>query len=287
MKKTISVKKEHDRVRLISEITYSQVPSWFGNTIQPLKLSLLKPERNDNKPYPLIIWICGGAWIDMDKDVWIPELVPFTKRGYAVASVEYRVSSQAKFPAQLEDIKTAIRFMRANATRFHIDPDRISVMGESAGGYLAALAGTTGEENAFDVGEWLTESSKVQAVVDWYGPTDFMQFDKRPTDVDFKMLVSPEELLIGGNIQDNKEKYQKSNPINYITHKTPPFLILHGKQDNLVPIQQSELLYEALIAHGVEANFYEIEGAGHATVEFNQPAIQECILEFLDRHFTN
>ena len=214
----------------------------------------------------------------------IPELVPYAHHGYIIASIQYRVSGEALFPAQIEDVKTAIRFLRAHAEKYHIDAERIGIMGESAGGHLAALAGTTGNVKELDKGEWLEQSSKVQAVVDWYGPTDFLQLSQFSDSVIKNLAASPEALLIGGRAQDNKEKSEKANPISYITGETPPFLILHGDSDRIVPFSQSEILYEALKGIGADVALYNLEGAGHATKEFFQPEIENIIINFFDRH---
>lgn len=133
-----------------------------------------KPPANGYRTrLPLVIWIHGGAFLIGSKDDTVP--LELLSQGYAVASMGYRYSSEAKFPAQVEDCKAAIRWLRANAARFALDPERFAVFGESAGGYLAAMLGTTGDVKEFDVGENLDQSSRVQAVIDFYGPTDFLQ----------------------------------------------------------------------------------------------------------------
>jgi acetyl esterase/lipase len=283
MREKLKVPRERERIRLVSEIVYSQVPGWFGNVVRPLKLSLMTPMIRGTRPLPILIWICGGAWLDMDKDVWLPELTAFAERGYAVASVEYRLSHEAVFPAQIVDIKTAIRFLRSRAGQLGLDKSRCAVMGESAGGYLAAMAGATGRFNGFDGPEWGGESSEVQAVVDWYGPTDFIKLAGADLHNTRWEPASPESLLLGGRIEQIPDKAKTANPATYLGPYTPPFLILHGDRDSSVPISQSAALYEALIKNGTEVWFYEIAGAEHATDEFVQPAVKNLILGFLDR----
>ncbi len=142
----------------------------------------------------------------MDKDVWLPELTAFAEQGYAVAGFEYRLSNTAKFPAQITDIKTSIRFLRSRADQFGLDKNRFAVMGESAGGYLAAMAGVTGGSRGFDGPEWSDESSAVQAVVDWYGPTDFTTHTREVSHGPNDEPASPESLLLGPRIDSNPEK---------------------------------------------------------------------------------
>jgi len=282
MREKLKVARERERIRLVPELVYSQVPGWFGNVIRPLKLSLMTPMNRPARPLPVLIWICGGAWIDMDKDVWLPELTAFAERGYAVASVEYRLSSVAKFPAQIIDIKTSIRFLRSRADQFGLDKNRFAVMGESAGGYLAAMTGATGSFKGFDGPEWSGESSAVQAVVDWYGPTDFITLAREVPHEPNDEPASPESLLLGGRLDHMPEKVKAAKPASYLDANTPPFLILHGDCDSLVPMGQSVALYEALLKNGTDVRFYEIAGAQHATDEFVQPAVKNLILDFLN-----
>jgi acetyl esterase/lipase len=194
--------------------------------------------------------------------------------GYAVASIGYRVSTDAKFPAQIEDCKAAIRWLRASAARFALDPERVGVFGESAGGYLAAMLGTTGDVKTFDVGDHLEQSSAVQAVIDFYGPTDFLQNAFATANP-----KSPEALLIGGVILENREKAEKANPIAYVTKDAAPFLIVHGDADKLVPINQSELLETALKKANVPVMRHTVKGGGHGG--FDDPQIGQMVTAFL------
>ena len=280
MEKTIAVRTEQDSCILIPDLTFAHVPSFFGNSLRPLRLSIIRA-RSARAPEPLLVWINGGAWLQVDKDLWIPDLVRLARRGFVVATVEYRTSGDAVFPAQVQDVKAAIRWLRAHAGQFFIDPGRVAVMGESAGGWLAAMVGTAGNVSTFDVGDWLDQPSRVGAVVDWYGPTDFSR--KAATRPGTRRVFGPPPgaRLIGGPIEGNENAVQAANPITYISRDTPPFLILHGTDDQLVPISQSELLYAALQKAGTTADFYRLEGAGHATAEFYQDEVWEIIHDFL------
>ena len=235
-----------------------------------------KPPANGYQTkLPLVIWIHGGAFLVGSKDDTVPlELLP---QGYAVASIGYRVSSDAKFPAQVEDCKAAIRWLRANAARFALDPERFAIFGESAGGYLAAMLGTTGDVKEFDVGENLEQTSRVQAVIDFYGPTDFLQ-----NTFAVASAKTPEALLIGGPILDNKDKAAKANPIAYVTRDDPPFLLVHGDADKSVPFNQSELLEAALKKANVPVTFHAVKAGGHGG--FSDDRIGPMVTKFIADH---
>src|SRR5688572_2270917 len=257
--------------RILRDLAYVQ------NGHERQKLDLFIPPGATN-PLPLIIWVHGGAWKAGSKEN-CPAL-GYLLRGYAVASLNYRLSQHAIFPAQIEDCKAAVRWLRAHAKEHNLNPDRFAAWGSSAGGHLVALLGTSGDVKAFDVGEYLAFSSRVQAVVDFFGPTDFTQMSKHsaPDSMNHDAPDSPESLLIGGAVQKNKDKAAKANPITYVSKDDPPFLIMHGDQDNLVPYQQSELLRDALKKAGVPATFKIIEGAGHG---FGGREVAESVREFL------
>jgi acetyl esterase/lipase len=244
------------------------------------KLDLYLPKGGWN--LPLIINIHGGAFKAGSKEMGVP--VEHLARGYAVASINYRLSQHALFPAQIEDCKAAVRWLRAHAGTYGLDPNHFAAWGSSAGGHLAALLGTTGDTKEFDGGDHLDQPSRVQAVVDYFGPTDFLQMDAhRPPDgMVHDAADSPESLLIGGPIQQNPEKTRRANPITYVTKDDPPFLIVHGDADPLVPHHQSELLAAALERAGVPVTFYTVKGAGHG--RFNDPKVAELTGEFLARH---
>ncbi|WP_251551478.1 alpha/beta hydrolase [Neobacillus muris] len=278
--KTIRLQKSRaNNIELLPNIVYTKIDGIA------LKLHLLVPKHSD-KQLPLIIYIKGGGWgknHPQKSFSFIPSLVQFAKRGYVVASVEHRTSHAAKFPAQLHDIKAAVRYLKANAGKYHINPDKVGVWGSSSGGHLAALLGTSGgikqlEGNSYNQ----STESRVQAVVDWYGPTDFSQMSKFPSEVDFDAADSPESILIGGPVQEHPDQVKLANPITYITPDDPPFLIMHGDKDKRVPYNQSVLLYQALKKANVEVTMYRIKGAGHGG--FSEPAILNIVQEYFDLH---
>jgi acetyl esterase/lipase len=250
------------------------------------RLDLYLPPKA-NKPLPLIVWIHGGAWFGGSKDDGVPAL-PLVGAGYAVASINYRLSQHAVFPAQIEDCKAAIRWLRANAKTYNLDPDRLGVWGASAGGHLAALLGTSAAVAELEgAGGNSHRSSRVQAVVDFFGPTDFLQMDDHAVPgagLKHDPPSSPESRLIGGAIQQNAEKSQRANPVKYVRKDAPPFLIVHGEQDPLVPCHQSELLFEGLTAAGNDVTFYKIAGAGHGGPQFNSDMMRAAVHAFFDTH---
>lgn len=244
------------------------------------KLDLYLPKEGTN--LPLIINIHGGAFKAGSKEQGVP--LDYLWQGYAVASINYRLSQHAKYPAQIEDCKAAVRWLRAHAGECRLDPNHFAAWGGSAGGHLAAMLGTTADVKAFDVGANLDQSSRVQAVVDYFGPTDFLQMDahRLPNGMTHDPANSPESELIGGAVQENKARAAKANPITYVTPGAPPFLICHGDQDPLVPHHQSELLAAALKQAGVPVTFYTVKGAGHGA--FQDPKVPELTREFLAKH---
>lgn len=246
------------------------------------KLDLYLPEKTDG-PVPLIVWVHGGGWQAGSKENCPPLAAGYVQRGYAVASLNYRLSSHAVFPAQIEDCKAAIRWLRAHAEHYGIDPARIGAWGSSAGGHLAALLGTSGDVGGFDVGQHLDQSSRVQAVCDYFGPTDFIALAKE-RDADRPASDwSPASKLIGGFVLDHPDKVARANPITYVSADDPPMLIVHGDQDPLVPLGQSELLLAALQKAGVSFRLHVIRGAGHGGRLFQMGEVAGMVSTFFDR----
>ena len=279
MKQTLKVSVEHEALSLLTGIGYARVPSWYGFTREDLKMDVVLPKHTDgHPPLPAILWLCGGAFCVVDRSVWIPQMIDLARRGYVVASINYRTSNAVSFPEPLKDVKAAIRFLRANSAEFCIDPSRIAVMGESAGGTLATLAGLTGELPAFESAAYPGVSSKVQAVVDIYGVSDFQYIPLHSDDpnvADWAMTA-----FLGGI---TPEKRAAASAVNYVNENAAPFLILHGTADVTVPIASSESLYNKLVENNIYADFYTLEGAGHGDDRFYQTPIYEIIDRFLKK----
>jgi acetyl esterase/lipase len=262
-------------VKMLKDLEYGRADG------RAMRLDLYLPEKSQ-KALPLLVWIHGGAWMSGSKDDPSPAL-RFSADGYAVAHVGYRLSQEAKFPAQIHDCKAAVRWLRANAQKYGLDPNKFVAWGGSAGGHLVALLGTTGGTPELEgrVND-LKESSRVPAVVDWFGPTDFLQIGNAESDLQHNAPDSPESKLIGGAVLENKDKAAKASPISYVSKDAPPFLIMHGDRDRTVPFNQSELLYAALKKAGVDVTFVPMKGAGHG---FGGPEAIGPVREFLRRCF--
>ena len=255
-----------------------------------LLMHLLLPQNElTDKPIPIIIYVPGSAWFKQNLGGSIPQIMKFVEQsGYAAAIVGYRPSTVAKSPAQLMDIKSSIRYLRANADAYNIDPRRVAIWGTSSGGHIASLVGLTEGIERFETKDNREESSSVKAVINFFGPTDFLRMDDFPSAIAHNEASSPESSVIGGPIQDpkNKSKVDEYNPLSYILEdkEYPPFLIMHGDSDHLVPFNQSLILYEALRDANHSAEFYKLLGAGHGNRFFTQQTMQ-IVLDFLNLHF--
>jgi acetyl esterase/lipase len=213
--------------------------------------------------------------------------MPLLDDGFAVASVTYRFSQHAKFPAQIEDCKAAIRWLRANAKELNIDPAHIGAWGSSAGGHLVALLGVTGDEKDWDKGGNLDQSSRVQAVVDWFGPTNLLTMgaQSRPDSrIDHDAATSPESRLIGGAVQENKAAAIAASPVSHVTKGDAPILLAHGDRDNVVPPGQSDEFHAALQKAGVESALIVIPGASHGDGGFRERKAFEDARDFFRKH---
>jgi len=224
-----------------------------------LTLDLYCPEKVSG-PLPVIVWIHGGAWRSGRKERC--PAVALVQDGYAVASIDYRLTSTAPFPAQIEDCKAAVRWLRANAAKYNLDADRIGVWGMSAGGHLAALLGTSGGVPELEgSGDNMQFSSRVQAVCDVAGPADLPAL----TNLGPKRVFAIEGLL-GGPLEKDKAKAIAASPIHYVSKDDPPFLIVHGEADRVVPVEQSQRFYEELRKAGVNATLKILPQVGHQAV---------------------
>lgn len=246
----------------------------FG-THERQKLDIYLPKGEG--PFPVVLWVHGGGWEAGSKDN-IGASVALLYRGVAVASTNYRLSQHAIFPAQLHDVKGAVRFLRANAKKYQLNPDRLGVAGSSAGGHLVALLGTTGDQKDLegDVGP-KGVSSKVTCVLDFYGPTDLIALTKAAPD------AAPVKKLLGGTANDKPEIAKLANPITHIKKDAPPFLIVHGDQDKIVHHSQSQLLHDALKLANVDSTLIIVPGAGHGNGIFTANLSQKY-QDFFEKH---
>ena len=289
MRYKIDVPVKEQPVTLISGITFAQVPYWFPfYNYKDLKMDILVPSGSPGQgKRPLFLWICGGGFATMERSAYIPWLTYFAKRGYIAASIEYRLSNSAHFPAQIGDVKKAIRFLRAHADEYGIDPDRVAVGGESAGGNLASMVGVTNDIAAFDVGEYPEQSSHVSAVVNFYGPAVLV---KEPEKRSMDGIPLPDTTgysrtiqLLGFDPEAEPERAAKTAAQYYINENTVPFFLAHGTGDTLVDISGSDEFYQILSQSHVPVEYYRIQGAAHMGMEFYQDEMSQRVLEFLNK----
>lgn len=237
---------------------------------------------------PLIIWLHGGGWMSGDKSRGVERIFPLVRAGFVGASVQYRLSQEAIFPAQIHDAKCAVRFLRHHARQYNIDPQRIGVWGASAGGHLASLLAVTGETRALDGARgWPETSSAVQAACSWYGPSDLNWMDQFPPGVTPALpsmtIDSAEGRLVGGPVSERQELVAMANPVRYVHPAVPPILLMHGDRDNYVPLASSERLHSALIAKSVPAYLHVIPGGHHNAFLWGDHHVQ-LVQEFFDWH---
>lgn len=239
------------------------------------RLDIAFSKRGD--PRPLLVWIHGGAYMGGDKSENHPIQGELMARGFAVATINYRLSGDARWPAQITDCKAAIRFLRARAKDYRIDPGRIAVWGSSAGGHLAALVAASGAVEEFEVGEHHDQSSAVSCAVDLFGPVDFETMPQ------FTSPDSPEARLWGRPTSEAIELARSASPLTYLTRGTPPILILHGDADGVVQLSQSEQFHAAMVRTGAPGSLLVLPGVGHSHVEVWMRKREE-ILGFFERH---
>jgi acetyl esterase/lipase len=232
-----------------------------------LTMDILRPAGKQLALMPTLIGIHGSGWTAGTRDWCLETLLHFAIRGYFTAAITHRFSGEAPFPSMIHDCNCSVRYLRAHAAQYGIDPDRIGVWGFSSGGHLASLVGTGWHVQELQGnGGWAEQSTRVQAVCDWFGPTAWL----------------PKGLLGMVESSDAKTEDSVANPINHIRPgQTPPFLIMHGDKDELVTLASSEILYDALTKAGIESTFVIAEGAGHHLVRYD---IHSIMVDFFGKH---
>lgn len=284
MIRRINVQTDRPDIKLYMDVVYKMAPDLTGKKIIPLKCHMILPERGTDK-LPLLIWIGGGGWMSSSPERRLTNMVYFAQNGYAVVSIGYRVSTQARWPAQRDDVYDAIRFLAENSESFHLDMKHVFLMGGSAGGQMAAAAALT----------WADKLAEIRAAVCMYTPFDLTRplaedpgQDQTAWGEDDPVTrnaqCDPVTLLLGGDVQKKKDLVRMASPLYLVHDRAPAFLLLHGTKDTLVHHAQSERMYETLEKSGVPAELYLIENAGHASAEFSQPEVQFLILDFLNKN---
>jgi acetyl esterase/lipase len=268
-----------ERERTVPALCFAEVDG------HKLLLDLYLP-ANAKQP-PLVVWVHGGAWRGGSRAN--PPLGFLVEQGYAVASIDYRLSPVAQFPAQAHDIKAAIRYLRARQSEHGYDARRVGIVGSSAGGHLAALVGVTNGHSELEgkVGEHLDQSSDVQAIVDYYGPTNFLTILKQSTPHGLNVRVPALQLLLGGQPEEKPELARLASPVSHVDPKDPPLLMLHGDQDPQVPINQSHELHGACKQHGLPAQLEVVHGGAHGGEGFFDPRRRRLVAAFLDKYLKN
>ncbi|MBI5690134.1 MAG: sulfatase-like hydrolase/transferase [Verrucomicrobia bacterium] len=263
-------------VKRISNQTYHTPPT--GAVL----LDLYLPEKTPDRPLPVVLWIHGGGWKNGSKEncplIWL------AAEGYAVASINYRLSWLARWPAQPEDARAALHWLRTQAAKYQLDPARIAVAGGSSGGNLAGVVGTSPAPANESI------SSRVQAVIDFYGASDLATMPTNvpgPGKTDADLAQSNGAKLIGGIVRDHPDLARQVSTLHLVTPDDPPFLILHGDKDPQVPLEQSQRLHAKLRDTGVPSELVVLPGAGHGGKEFSAPAVQDRIRGFLRRTLGN
>lgn len=252
---------------------------------QSLQLDLYLPAKG--KKAPLIVWVHGGAWrAGSRKSMPLGQLVD---KGWAVASVDYRLSPVAKFPAQVHDIKAAIRFLRAHEKKYGYDAKRIVIAGGSAGGHLAALVGVTNgvQELEGTVGNQLDQSSDVQAVVSFYGASNLQSILKQSTPHGLSVRVPALKLLLGGRPEEKPELARLASPVTHVDAKDPPLLLIHGDQDIQMPINQAHELHGMYLKRKRPVEFVVVYGGGHGGKQFYDATMLTRVHNFLLKHSVN
>ena len=268
-------KRQFENIRVVRDLPYVT----DGHERQQLDLYL--PENATSDKLPLVVFVHGGGWQNGTKAGGKRFLEPLVSTGeYVGASINYRLSQHAIWPAQIHDCKAAIRWLRSNAKEYGIDHERIGVMGTSAGGHLVAMLGTAGGQGKLEgtLGEHLDQSSRVNAVINFYGPTELLTMNDFPGKMDHNAPDSPESKLIGGPIQELKAKTNIASPIHYVSADDSPFLIFHGTEDPLVPFEQSSKFDALLDKAGVSSTLITIQGGGHG--RFQNSEINEIMSKF-------
>jgi acetyl esterase/lipase len=272
---TMKLSPEMTLATLQTDITYTEIANGFARS--HLKMDIIKPARP--APTPVIIFVSGNGWRSIDRAALVPQLAPFAKAGYLVASIDYRIIGETTFPEPLKDVKTAVRFLRANAAKYNIDPNRIGIWGNSAGGQLSAMAAVTGDVKEFENDKWPGQSSAVQAAVVWYPPTDLSGLPGDP------LYVENAHMGLDVRSPANVEAVKKANPITHVSASTPPFLLVHGTEDKVVQMGHSERLHDALVANKIPATLIKVEGAGHSFGQISStPEVMAAVLAFFDTH---
>lgn len=278
------------RIDAISGVVYSQVFE-RGRSVRGLKMTLFVPRTKEKKP--AVLYFPGGGFTSADHEKFLEMRYALACAGYVVAACEYRAVPNI-FPALLEDAKAAVRWMRAHASEFGVDANRIGLLGDSAGGYVVQMAGATNGEKNWDVGDFKEVSSDVQAVVSIYGISDLTTIGEGIGNENVHASAAVTEALLlngpafkdfaGASVNADPQKAKAASPIGHVDGTEPPFLLMHGSGDKVVSPLQSKKMFEALLNKKVEAEYVLVRGAEHGDLPWYQPSVISRVVNFFDRH---
>lgn len=278
------------RIDAISGVVYSQVFE-RGRSVRGLKMTLFVPLTKEKKP--AVLYFPGGGFTSADHEKFLEMRYALACAGYVVAACEYRAVPN-KFPALLEDAKAAVRWMRAHASEFGVDANRIGLLGDSAGGYVVQMAGATNGEKNWDVGDFKEVSSDVQAVVSIYGISDLTTIGEGIGNENVHASAAVTEALLlngpafkdfaGASVNADPQKAKAASPIGHVDGTEPPFLLMHGSGDKVVSPLQSKKMFEVLQNKKVEAEYVLVRGAEHGDLPWYQPGVISRVVNFFDRH---
>lgn len=250
----------------------------YSNVGAKMEMDILRPQ-NQSAPAPAVLFIHGGGFRAGNRQSYLGLAAKLAQRGYVTATASYRLAPRHQFPAGVEDVKAAVRFLRANAAKYGIDPGKIAAWGGSAGGHLVLMLGLTGDVPEFEgTGPNREFSSRVQCVINYYGPTDFTQSYQKSVDA---AQVLP--LWLGGHLDQNRKIHQKASPINWVSPNAAPTISIHGSKDTFVAYEHSLAITERLVNAGVDAEMETISGAGHGFRGADAERAEVVAMAFLDR----
>lgn len=248
---------------------------------RPLLMDIYAPQNPSQEVSPLVVWVHGGAWRAGSR-AKVP-VVALTRHGWSIASVDYRLSGEATFPALVHDIKAAIRFLRANADQYELNPDQIVIAGASAGGHLAALVGVSNQVDDLEgtVGQHAETSSQVSAIVSFYGASNLQTILSQSTPHGLSVRVPALQLLLAGQPSDQPELARLASPVAHVDRDDPPLLLIHGDQDPQMPINQSHELHGVYKSVGCESTFHVVHGGAHGGRGFYEDEMIDIVHSFL------
>ncbi len=265
-------------LRRINDIDY------VGNANPRQTLDLYIPKTKTESPHPVVLWIHGGAWRKGSKDR-PGRALKAAGLNCAIVSINYRLTPEKGWPAQIHDCKAALRWVKANAKQYHLDADRIVVWGASAGGHLVTFMGTTQNHPELDgaLGSHIDQSTSVKAVINFFGPTDFLVMNQQGSSMDHNAASSPEGQLLGGEVSALKARAKIASPFHQLSKDDAPILTVHGTKDSLVPYLQGKALDEKLDALKVPSVLLTVLDGGHGS-GFG-PSVDKAVVKFLKHHF--